>query len=63
MTIPPITPIFTVSKELYEIAYELGFDTSASIEYGITDVVYKVHCTQQEYIILKVILREKETLI
>jgi Ser/Thr protein kinase RdoA (MazF antagonist) len=53
-----LTHEFSINEQLYALAYEMGIDTSATLEFGITDVVYKVHCTQQDYILLKKMAEE-----
>jgi len=50
--------IFTVDKTIYNLARDLGMDTHSDVEviahcHPPEHLVYKVTCTQQEYILLK----------
>jgi hypothetical protein len=60
MKTPLISQSFVVDEALYNLACDLGIDTSANVEDEFPLPVYKVVCTQQEYIILKNMLKEGE---
>lgn len=63
MKLPQLTSSFIVDVTLYELANELGYDTSAMIDKDtllLSDVEYRIHCTASDYAVLKSLSKELE---